>query len=121
MAESKNYYLICYDIRDPKRWRKAFKLLKGYCENIQFSIFRVRLNQRDREQLRWKLEQILAQEDSLLIAGLCKRCVERIEACNRPEAWEVEHDLHEIFYARISGWRSLRGGSDRQIPFLAGG
>lgn len=36
MAESKNYYLICYDIRDPKRWRKAFKLLKGYGENIQF-------------------------------------------------------------------------------------
>ncbi len=97
MAESKNYYLICYDIRDPKRWRKAYKLLKGYGENIQFSIFRVRLNQRDREQLRWKLEQILAQEDSLLIAGLCQRCVQRIEACNRPEAWEVEHDLHEIF------------------------
>jgi len=97
MAESKNYYLICYDIRDPKRWRKAHKLLKGYGEAIQYSIFRVRLNQRDREQLRWKLEQVLAEEDSLLIAGLCNRCVERIEACNRPEAWEVDHDLHQIF------------------------
>lgn len=97
MAENKNDYLICYDIRDPKRWRKVFKLLKGYGENIQYSIFRVRLNQRDREQLRWKLEAILAQEDSLLIAGLCRRCVERIEACNRPEIWAVQHDLHEIF------------------------
>ena len=97
MAESKNDYLICYDIRDPKRWRKAYKLLKGYGEPLQFSIFRCRLSQRDREQLRWKLEEVLAQEDSLLIAGLCNRCVERIEACNRPEVWDTNHSLHQIF------------------------
>ena len=98
MAENKHYYLICYDIRDPKRCRKAHKLLKGYGESIQYSIFRVRLNQRDREQLRWKLEQILADEDSLLIAGLCNRCVERIEACNRPEVWSINHELHAVYY-----------------------
>jgi CRISPR-associated protein Cas2 len=46
MAEPKHYYLICYDIRDPKRWRKAYKLLKGYGETLQYSIVRVRLNQR---------------------------------------------------------------------------
>ena len=97
MAASKNDYLICYDIRDPKRWRKAYKILKGYGESIQFSIFRCRLSQRDREQLRWRLEEVLAPEDSLLIAGLCQRCVERIEACNRPEVWTVDHDLHQIF------------------------
>lgn len=97
MAESKNDYLICYDIRNQKRWRKAYKLLKGYGESIQFSIFRCRLSQRDREQLRWKLEEVLAQEDSLLIAGLCNRCVERIEACNRPEVWDTNHSLHQIF------------------------
>lgn len=97
MAESKNYYLICYDIRDPKRWRKAYQLLQGHGERLQYSIFRCRLNQREREKLRWNLEKILEQEDSLLIAGLCDRCVERVEACNRPEAWQVDHDLHQIF------------------------
>jgi len=97
MAETKNYYLICYDIRDPKRWRKAYQLLLGHGERLQYSIFRCRLNQREREKLRWKLEKILAAEDSLLIAGLCDRCVERVEACNRPEAWQVDHDLHQIF------------------------
>jgi len=89
--------MICYDIRDPKRWRKAFKLLKGYGESLQFSIFRCRLSQRDREKLRWELEQILEAEDSLLIAGLCDRCVERIQACNRPEAWTVEEDKFRVF------------------------
>jgi CRISPR-associated protein Cas2 len=97
MAEHKNDYLICYDIRDPKRWRKAYKVLKGYGDTLQYSIFRVRLTARDREQLRWRLEQILATEDSLLIAGLCKGCVARIEACNRPEVWQVNPDLHQIF------------------------
>jgi CRISPR associated protein Cas2 len=52
VAESKNWYLVCYDIRCPKRWRKAYKLLEGYGERIQFSIFRCWLSQRDREKLR---------------------------------------------------------------------
>jgi CRISPR-associated protein Cas2 len=97
MAESKNFYMICYDIRDPKRWRKAHKLLKGYGETLQYSIFRCRLNQRDREKLRWELEKILDAEDSLLIAGLCDRCVERIQACNRPETWTVEQEKFQVF------------------------
>lgn len=96
MAEHKNYYLVCYDIRDPKRWRKAYKLLKGYGSTIQYSIFRVRLSARGREELRWRLEEILAGEDSLLIVGLCNRCVERVVACNRTEAWTVEEDRHMI-------------------------
>jgi CRISPR-associated protein Cas2 len=97
MAVQKNWYLIAYDIRDPKRWRKAYKLLQGYGESIQLSIFRALLSQREREKLRWELEKILKPEDSLLIAGLCDRCVERIIACNRPEAWLPAPDSHLIF------------------------
>jgi CRISPR-associated protein Cas2 len=97
MAETKNYYLICYDIRDPKRWRKVHQLLKGYGETLQYSIFRCRLTQRDREKLRWEIEKILTQDDSLLIAGLCDRCVERIQSCNRPEVWSVQQEQYQIF------------------------
>ncbi|WP_416667836.1 CRISPR-associated endonuclease Cas2 [Egbenema bharatensis] len=97
MSESKNYYLICYDIRDPKRWRKAYQLLKGYGETLQYSIIRCRLTQREREKLRWELEKILSPEDSLLIAGLCDRCVTRIQACNRPEVWTVQQEQYRIF------------------------
>ena len=90
MAEAKHCYLICYDIRDPKRWRKAYKLLQGYGESIQYSIFRCYLNQRDRERLRWELEAVLTAEDSLLLVGICNRCVQRISLYNRPNAWESE-------------------------------
>lgn len=88
MAELKHWYLICYDIRDPKRWRKAFKLLRGYGEHIQLSIFRCYLSERLREKLRWELEQILDKEDSLLLVGICGRCAERIGSYNRRESWQ---------------------------------
>ncbi|MBD2019219.1 CRISPR-associated endonuclease Cas2 [Leptolyngbya sp. FACHB-36] len=92
MAELKHWYLIAYDIRDPKRWRKAHKLLKGYGESVQLSVFRCRLSQRDREKLRWELEQILTAEDDLLLVGLCNRCVERVQVCNRPGTWSNSGD-----------------------------
>lgn len=96
MAASKNWYLVCYDIREPKRWRKVYKLLQGYGESVQLSIFRCWLSQRDREKLRWELEKILEVEDSLLLAGLCHRCVERIQLCNRPEAWPVKSEGYRV-------------------------
>ena len=46
MAEGRFWYLVCYDIRDPKRWRRCFKLLKGYGEGLQYSVFRCRLTKR---------------------------------------------------------------------------
>jgi CRISPR-associated protein Cas2 len=97
MAEHKVCYLICYDIRCPKRWRKAYKLLESYGERIQYSIFRSWLTLREREKLRWQLEKILKPEDSLLIAGICNRCVQRVIASNRPESWPERHGRYQIF------------------------
>jgi CRISPR-associated protein Cas2 len=88
MAELRHEYLICYDIRCPKRWRRAFKLLKGYGASVQLSIFRVRLSQRDREKLRWELAKILKPEDDILLVGLCGRCCDRVPLYNREGVWK---------------------------------
>ncbi|TAE53934.1 MAG: CRISPR-associated endonuclease Cas2 [Nostocales cyanobacterium] len=96
MAEQKNCYLICYDIRDPKRWRKAYKLLEGYGEKVQYSIFRSWLSMRSREKLRWELEQILTDEDSLLLIRLSNQCVTDIPKYNRPNAWSFPEETYKI-------------------------
>lgn len=88
MSELKNCYIVCYDIRCQKRWRKAYNLLKGYGQRIQYSIFRCILNQRTREKLRWELEKILAKEDSILFVRLSNRCLQDIPKYNRPGEWE---------------------------------
>ncbi len=96
MAELKNWYLVAYDIRDSQRWRKASKLVVGYGERIQLSIFRCWLSVREREKLRWELERVLAAEDNLLLVRLSHQCVEGLLAYNRPGTWSVDENSYRI-------------------------
>jgi CRISPR-associated protein Cas2 len=94
--EAKFWYVVCYDITDPKRWRKVYKLLNGYGRRLQYSIFRCRLTVRAMEKLRWELEKLLTAEDRLLILAMCESCERRTAAHNRPESWIGEPKSFEI-------------------------
>jgi CRISPR-associated protein Cas2 len=96
VAGIKEWYLICYDIRDPSRWRKAYKLLLGYGERIQYSIFRARLTKREVEKIRLDLSVILDDVDSLLILVICNNCSARIPKINRPDEWSADDDTHMV-------------------------
>ncbi|HOS62576.1 MAG TPA: CRISPR-associated endonuclease Cas2 [Myxococcota bacterium] len=64
-------YLVCYDIRDPKRLRRIHKVLKGYGEAWQFSVFFCVLKDIDRVRLQTDLEeQINQKEDQVMILYL---------------------------------------------------
>lgn len=64
-------YLVCYDIRDPKRLRRVHKVLKGYGEAWQFSVFFCVLKDIDRVRLQTDLEeQINQKEDQAMILDL---------------------------------------------------
>ncbi len=95
--EHQNWYVICYDIAEPKRWRKVYKLINGYGRRLQYSIFRCRLTVRGMEKLRWQLESLLdAEADRLLIINLCDGCERRTATHNRPESWTEEPKGFEI-------------------------
>ncbi|GAB7388012.1 CRISPR-associated endonuclease Cas2 [Bacillaceae bacterium] len=70
MSKRKQHYLICYDVRDEKRWRNTYKLLKGYGRRVQYSVFHCELSDLKMSKLRWELEKCLSHEDSLLIAPI---------------------------------------------------
>lgn len=64
-------YLVCYDIRDPKRLRQVFQILKGYGEHWQYSVFFCTLKDIDRIRLQSDLEsEMNLKEDQALIIDM---------------------------------------------------
>lgn len=64
-------YLVCYDICDPRRLRRVFRIMKGYGEHWQFSVFFCTLKDIDHVRMRAELEaEINMNEDQVLIIDL---------------------------------------------------
>ena len=67
-------YLVTYDVSCPKRWRRVFKLLQGYGDWVQLSVFRCRLDPRRRTRMEHELRALIDdREDRLMIAKLDER------------------------------------------------
>jgi CRISPR-associated protein Cas2 len=96
MAARRDLHLVSYDIRDPKRWRRAYRVLRGYGERIQYSVFRVNGTAVQIARLRWTLECILDPEDALLILRLCPNCADRICATHSDDQWPLDVDPYKI-------------------------
>lgn len=64
-------YMITYDISDPKRWRRVFKLMNGYGEWLQLSVFQCRLSRRRHAELVATLDEIIVNDhDHILMLDL---------------------------------------------------
>ena len=64
-------FIITYDIAEPKRWRRVFRLMKGYGEWLQLSVFQCRLTRMRLVQLESELRAAMHQrEDHVLIVDV---------------------------------------------------
>ena len=64
-------YIVTYDIADGRRWRAVFKLMHGYGEWLQLSVFQCRLTRARHAELTARLSSTLAHaEDHVLIVDL---------------------------------------------------
>ena len=86
-------YVIMYDISNPKRLRKIFKIMRGFGDRLQLSVFRAELTAKERVQLIMKINPVIHhKEDQVLIIpiGPAGGEIEKeIEALGRPyEPWE---------------------------------
>ena len=102
--ETLRWRLISFDIRDPKRYRQAARIIKAYAVRIQYSVFRARLDDRETERLRWELARVLSAEDALLVLDLCPRCAGRVVSQNQVDDWTAEPPM-----VLFSGIRSEHG------------
>lgn len=64
-------YIVAYDIADERRWRAIFKLMNGFGEWMQLSVFQCRLTRARVIELEAQLSQIIhAGEDHVMIIDI---------------------------------------------------
>lgn len=74
MAE-RGFFLLTYDIADPKRLAKVAKAMEAVGERVQDSVFEAYLNEAELEKLLQKIKKVINEtEDSLRIYSLCVTC-----------------------------------------------
>ena len=74
-------YIISYDISIDKRRAKIAKLLEGFGQRVQYSVFECNLDDRECAVLMRKLQRLAkpAESDSIRIYRLCSPCVKKVE------------------------------------------
>ncbi len=71
MRHEPQVFLVGYDIADPKRLRRVYRLMRGFGDHLQYSVFRCVLSPVQRERLFDQLcEEIHHGEDQVLIVPL---------------------------------------------------
>lgn len=63
MKGYEHLYIVTYDIADPKRWRRVFRLMKGYGDWLQLSVFQCRLSRKQHAELIALLDSIIHHSD----------------------------------------------------------
>ena len=82
-------YVVAYDIQDDKRRTKVHKVLKGFGEWTEFSLFECFMTKKELLQMRAKLDKHLdARTDRVRIYTICDVCLGKIETVGIPEPVE---------------------------------
>lgn len=71
-------YIVTYDIADPKRWRRVFRLMEGFGDWLQLSVFQCRLSTRRHAELVHLLDGMIHHDDDhvlLMDVGVAENVV----------------------------------------------
>lgn len=77
-SPDEHIYIVTYDISEPRRWRRLFRLMQGYGEWLQLSVFQCRLTRRRHVELNAAINEVINHnQDHVLILDLGP--VERVD------------------------------------------
>lgn len=86
-------YIVTYDIRDPKRWRRVFRIMKGYGEWVQLSVFQCRMSRQRHAELIALLDGMIHHGDDHIVimdVGPADKVAPRVTSLGRSFT-AVEH------------------------------
>lgn len=77
-------YLVCYDISDPKRLRQVCKTMESYGDRLQYSVFVCDLSKSELIAMRWAVQDIMHLDlDSVVAVDLGEPSAARFEFLGR--------------------------------------
>jgi CRISPR-associated protein Cas2 len=72
---NEHLYLVTYDIADDRRLRTVFRLMNGYGDWLQLSVFQCRLNRTRHVEMLDRLSEVISSsEDHVLILPPRQNC-----------------------------------------------
>jgi CRISPR-associated protein Cas2 len=88
-ARQSSFYVVAYDIPDDKRRTRIHKVLKGFGQWTEFSLFECFLTKKELLQMQAKLDKHLdPRNDRVRIYMICDACLTKIETIGIPEPKE---------------------------------
>jgi len=79
MSETR-FYIVAYDMASDKRRNKVHKILSGFGQWTQFSLFELFITDKELVLLQNKLEKVINPEkDSVRFYPLCAACLKQVE------------------------------------------
>lgn len=60
-------YIVTYDISDPRRLRNVYKLMRGWGNHLQLSVFECELNASELIELRGRLKTIIHHDEDQVL------------------------------------------------------
>jgi len=83
----REYVLVSYDISDPKRLNKVHKVMRGYGDGFQDSVFLCQISDKEEAILRGKLSELIKpSEDQVILirlGGIDKQNI------SQPNEWTI--------------------------------
>ena len=80
MNRERRFYVVAYDIPSDRRRTKVYKVLSGFGQWTQYSLFELFLNDKELILLQNKLGKLLhAEQDSVRFYPLCAACLKQVE------------------------------------------
>ncbi|RME50860.1 MAG: CRISPR-associated endonuclease Cas2 [Caldilineae bacterium] len=91
------FILVSYDIPDNKRRNKIAKILEGYGDRVQYSVFECNLSARQFEALLKELKQTASDaEDSIRAYRLCAACAKSVQTLGRAEPPQEDPNVYIV-------------------------
>lgn len=88
-------YIVAYDICDQKRWRRVFRLMKGYGEWVQLSVFQCHLTAQQHAELVALLDGMIHHaEDHVLLLdfGQAERVTPHVISLGKTDFKPIQHE-----------------------------